>query len=1143
MRISSGVATAALWVLVVASSFVSVPAALHSDTVTKDLASSTAVALQRRAFEGLNIKDPDLVKSNYYDELSHPAYGLFIWTNLARLTRINLRNGADHMPLPGLNETVSESGGTEENPNTITLVWDNKAMLMYFIPLLVFLASLALTCLTTCCTGCCICCCRQRRLGRRQKDPFTTRQKLFAAVGLAFVTIASFAATAGGISGSDFFGKSVTILTNSADKTFLDAGFMTKALNDQVDKTFNFIVTSIEGIADSATTLIDSQATAGASTNIKSMGTSCTAIETQLGELKTMAATIRAKKTGLSTDSTGLVAKLQAEIAATNSILSGLQTNAPVDTDTNTAFYRWAPTAAVNPETTDLETPRKAVRDSLNLQSIVNAAAGQVPSLAGVAQSATDAAANLTSEIQGLTTNPVQAIKAEFRSSIASVQTSITDVFGDVSVKIETYHADSKEYTQHGENYQLYRAIGFAVIFGIPALVLFAVLGGVGFHKPKLVKCCLCASIPYALLALLLAVLLLLLSVSFGEVCTITFDRSSDASQPSPMATLLNGISTDAGDYYNKVFKAREQCLLGNSVMDAVSFFYDTSEFDLSSDAQAEISKLDLTGIANSLTAEELVGTDPSVSAKTPTDDLHTAISGYSHSDTDGLKTALTTVNGYISTTIDLLQGRNPPVETGTSYNAIQLADIDISPGASSAEQAWAIVNMQRRITELRGRLIALQQAGGMHKVAIDSVSSILPELNAMVANAASIKTSVTSIRDDYAATKSFFLSAQQNVSDGIPDMQERMMVAVSDAQDMILSKNPVKCQEIARDTVDIEMGLCDGLLTSFDSFWFSFFILGTVGGMSIPVFIAAANVLADKDASRPKGSGASKKKKDGKAFDTGKPKEKGKGKGKDDVESGQIKWSAPKAEPAAGDHFQVSKTAALSPSEAEIPSPDSGRMPDSGRIYPDPHSNNLPPNYAEKQHLLPHPVGGSPRTSPRGSQRAVHPTAQPYGGGSPAQNRMSAQQPYPPVSPVDDIQEMRPSWLGGPPADVSGGGGGGHGVDTSYSPRSRHPHQPISPAGSYHDGPPARDSVPHSRRMSGAQHPEYEHVVSEFSKRVSHMPPPQNYAEDDGYSAGHHTAPQPYYGQQQPSYTEYSDPQYHGQQSHYDNNDHGRYQ
>src|SRR5688572_30757613 len=106
-------------------------------------------------------------------------------------------------------------------------------------------------------------------------------------------------------------------------------------------------------------------------------------------------------------------------------------------------------------------------------------------------------------------------------------------------------------------------------------------------------------------------------------------------------------------------------------------------------------------------------------------------------------------------------------------------------------------------------------------------------------------------------------------------------------------------------------MGICDGVLTGFDAIWFSLFIFGSAGALTIPVFVSVANRLADRDAGKPKGGANKKVFKTGKskeAEDRAKAKTKGKGKVANDMEVGQIKWTV--ATPAGETTGNIEKTA-----------------------------------------------------------------------------------------------------------------------------------------------------------------------------------------------------------------------------------------
>ncbi|KAJ3020014.1 hypothetical protein HKX48_001429 [Thoreauomyces humboldtii] len=1054
-------------------------------------------SLARRGFEGENTQDPSVNASAYYFELTKPEYGLFIWTNLARLTRSNLRNGATHLPLPNITKT---DGST-------TVTYDQHALIMYFIPVMAFLGSLLITFITTCCSGCCLCCCK-KRLGRRQKDPFTTRQKVFAIIGLAFVCLAWSSAVAGGISGSHFFGQSLTILSDTVDKTFSDSKNLATGFENVVNSVFDYIVTAVNHVIYDINHFVDFSALTPISTAMNTMATSCTSTNAQLVTLGATAKAYTAAKVSLS-QTNGAMDQLDASFAAVKTAIDNLQSvtksfsysgsGVPV----TYTYTRSHPGTPLYPDGSSLNSDKTTMKSDPNLGNSVAAILAGMPNLTAIADVATASAANLTARLIGLQSDAISTITSSISSNLGPVQTTIGDSFANVYLQIDNLTTQTTTYTDYRGKYELYRMIGFSVIYALPAVILLFVLGGVGGRRPGLVKCCLCGSVPYALLALLLTMLLVILSVIFGEVCTLAFDRTDNGT--APLASLVMSYDATYGKDYENIIIARDLCLNGGTVMSAIELFFPVDQFDITTQADQEIDSQDFSGVANAITYTGLIGTssDPS-SVQDIVTQLHNAI----QADPTGDLT-------------DFINGLQPG---GTVANTISAAITDLNghtvTGLSSAcstdsNCVTAATNdlVDNHIHDLLTILTGYSATGGLLTVAYNYAEQAQTAKTSMLSSTApsgSVATSANAVANNYQTMKTdlinFVEAAKQNITDGITDVQSEMKNSISTAQTMIMTNN-VTCKEIAKDTVDFEIGVCDGVLTGLDAFWFAFFILGVVGATTIPVFISSANVLADKSASSPKKGSTSGKK----AFDSGKPKEKAKAKGKDkDVEAGQIKWSAPKvADPAAGEK-NVQKTAIMSPSDAEIPSPDK-------RIYPTIDVENVPDYNAEgnrgrassdsKRPLLADPGVHSPasvRTSMHGSP------SQGY-----ASPRSSSQHP-PYVHTEDDIQEMRPSWLGGagnsgvmqsPYAPSDGG-------QAAYSPKPRHPYTPISPSQSYVDTS-EQPQYPDQRRVSSvAQHPEYESVVSEFSKRNSHQPQFPN--PDQGY-----------YPQQQPQHPQ---PQYGGQ-------------
>ncbi|KAJ3174786.1 hypothetical protein HDU87_006902 [Geranomyces variabilis] len=1053
--------------------------ALAPDFAANQNANSAPVrSLERRAFKDINTKDPDVTYGTYYTQLSTPAYGLWIWSNLARNMRVSLRNGGTHIPFPA---STSSDGSSSDGSSLDITQFYSQPVLMYLIKA----ASWTST-----------------------EGPVQQPTES--------------AAIAGGLSGSDYFGKSITILQVSADKIFTDTSNTFDNVNGAVDNTFSYILTTVNSTADSAAALIPMGSASAVATSITTMADSCDATETALTALQTASTAFQGLKTSLSADG-GLVSQVITTINSITSSVHGLNT------------YQTAPGGTIayklhnvppDPITTNLDSTRTAMRDHPSLSQIVNTVVQSMPDLTSIASSSRNA-----------------AIKATAQNQLAPVQSDISQQFTSIKATINDKQDQFNQYTPYITQAQLYRLIGATILFCLPALILFSVLFSVTARKPGVVKCCLCGSIPYTLLAVFLTILILLLSWIAGEVCTIAFDRSVNGT--APMVDLLemimgNGTATS----YSKAMAARESCLQGDSIMTAINFFVDTSQFDVTSGATSAIMSLDLTGITSSLDLSSILGTSQSpTSATSLADNLISDLSQYTITDITDLQTAVSNANAALTATLNSIP--NPAADS----------DLDMQSAASGTERSIALTDLQNRIAAVRQTISDFQGSAGTLGQALAALTALTTsptDFPTIMTMARTFDSNADNIAPDFqdVATKiaNFVSDAEASFSAGVPQLQQGMIAAVTTAQNKILKMN-VTCQDLATDTVNLEMGLCDGLLTGGDSFWFAFFILCSGGAMSVPAFISAANVLADRESGRPKGEAGSGKTK--KAFDTGKPKEKGKGKGKDDVEAGQIKWSAPGANtPGAGpgEHFQVSKSAMLSPSDAMPGSPERSSQPDSARIYPEVQPD-LPgynaeggvrraPSDAKRPFSVSNPSGAeSPRASPRVSQQGA-----PHSYANAASQRQSVQMHA--YAPEDDnIQEMRPSWLGGGPGGSAGPSDHNGETSGSFSPRARHPYQPVSPADSYLDSNPDGSGAPqqqyahphppaanNSRRVSAAQHPGYEHVVTEFSKRVSQHPPAHVY-DDRGYQV---PPPQPYYEQpEQPQYgndeqyDEYGRPRY----------------
>ncbi|TPX68252.1 hypothetical protein SpCBS45565_g03303 [Spizellomyces sp. 'palustris'] len=1002
-------------------------ASLQSDTLYRDL---QHVQLSRRGFEGINTADSGANQSHYYAELSMPSGGLWIWTNLARLTRVNLRNGQQHIPLPEVHDG--------------SFTFDGQKTLMYCIPIICFLGSLLLTFIANCCAGCCLCTCRKQRLARRQKDPFTTRQRTVAGFMLFFVYFCWIAAVIGGMRGSEYFHRAMVILDETANRTFEDADGIVANFQVRLGDVFDTLDSGINNLTDRAANLIDVAPLQDISDQIIRLAGNCTALDNKKNLLTMEASSIESFKNSLTDPTTGLLSQLIANITIASNKMDDLSRNwQPVPGNSNFA-YKWTRDVnAPEPDCSELSNQRGQVAGTEDAVSLVSSALNGIPVLSDIAAEALSIGGDLPGRVKSIQTPALNDVKNQTKSELASIKADVSVTFNDIGQKSNEYQATANDWMLKIMKYELYRRIAFFVLFGLPAVILIFMTGGVGGRRPGL--------------------------YSFRR--SIAFDRS-DGGQ-SPLVSFM-GNMTGSSDMLSKAFNARDACLQGTATIDVVQMFVTLP--DVADSANQQIDSMNFSSALSSLDVDSIIGSmqDPS-GASSNAGAAETQVNQYNLTAIATMKDAVVLLQTAIGYAIDQLQGNGTTGPDG--YRVFVASNINTNYTADTA----ALDALASEVAALRNQFLGFNSS---LSVSLSTSTSIQDSYNIMKAYVVTMVNISSTIASSFGTLKNnigtYVTNQTQSINASIPELKDTMRATVNTAQNIIYGDSS-NCKEVAKDTVDIQMAVCDGLLTGLDAIWFGFFILGSVGAMSVPIFISAANMFADKDAIKPKGDKKKGGKKGGKKDKKSKGKQ-AKGKGEDDVEAGQIKWTTPKA---PNTDARIEKSSRMD----EMDSPRDRKTAEGPEgMYPS--LSSLPPNYEESFSSPSHMEHREPNRSRAPSQRAYE-------------------------FPVEDIQEMRPSWLGAslPPGDVEV-------MSPAFSPRHHHPNVPlpqsyVSAHGEYLE--PSQPLIRHgsnashgSRRASYVPHqPVYDHVVAQLSKRMSEQQfdyPENPHQEQYSHGSGNHS-------------------------------------
>ncbi|KAI9005255.1 hypothetical protein BC832DRAFT_556779 [Gaertneriomyces semiglobifer] len=1012
------------------------PNPLRSGIALLTLAGS-CMAVEAGDLAGSNIADPLASKSRFFEEITHSSGGYWIWSGLARLTRLSFRNGHDY--LPALDELSLDN-------------FDFQSLLdiNYFLPFIVFLGSILVTLLITFCSGCFICTCCRSRLRRRQKDPFTKRQRVMSIILVTFVFFCWLAAAAAGLRASVSLNRTVDMMGQSAEQAFKDIADMRTNITALVDEIFTTVVSGIDEVTDNA---IDYEALGPVQDHINAMKVHLEALNNKVDAVfDLMEPDAGLEKT--MNDIVSVSNDLTASINVANGMIAELTNSDPHSCEDG--YYYW------NGADPDLEVPVSDLADvndamvsSSNALGASNAAGtprhsiSAIPLMAPILDALNIDIAEL---VHSLADPNVATIKAQADDAIEEQRPVIDDAFSQID-DVQKYKIDKDRYEADIDKYAKIVMYVCLAVFALPIVILLVMAGGMAGKRPGLVRGCLFASVPYTLLALLFCFILVLVCVVLGEVCTVAFTVNPETSKPF-LATLLPSVE----DTITKGFAARESCLNDVDVLDVVEAF-GVAIPDVHATVMQQVNGITFGSIADELDLESLLeANNPSDDVSSHMQDARTKVGTLNDQVTDDITTSENAL-GALRTSL----GAAITALGGPAFDASHLEYITGANVAGPLPPVCEADFVQRK-TAAATALQAVDAGVGDMLVQLGILSNdmetLVDSIDGAIADLGSAST-------EYVSTETSIGTWIQALIDFLSDtgpngLKDQISTLVEDVV-FLLEEPDIYCTSIATTITDVEVAMCDGALGSLDGYWFSFYILGAVGALSLPVFIQASNVLADVEAKKQKGSGGPKSKKDKDKNN----KKKGAGKKDTDVETGQIKWTSPKPEikDPSQVHPTIRKTSALNVEEQSSLDALDHNTADSNVVrYP---SLGRPQEgYKHDSIAVTSPLAHMDMGRP--------PSFAPVGPPSHAGYASSYQE--------SGIPEVRPPWLN--PDSASGG----------MSPHAHHPHIPMS--SSFNQAPQYSDyydsNFPQQeRRYSHAQHqPVYDGVIDQLHKRLSNVQP-----------------------------------------------------
>ncbi|KAJ3298432.1 hypothetical protein HK104_010692, partial [Borealophlyctis nickersoniae] len=801
----------------------------------------------------------------------------------------------------------------------------------------------------------------------------------------------------------------------------------------------------------------------GISTTLSAVDANMTAVSTQASAADSQIASLKTNLNSLKTAIDAISTKIQSLNAQADipGFAPDKYTLSPSNPDPNPTCSNLIATATTN------------LNSAPTASATVTTEFNKVPSIPALAAKAADVGNKLDGYVQGNITQGIATVKATVSNQLNATQ---VDIQNQITSNRKTYDPqidDAKksitDIVALGQKYDIYFYILVWVVFALVLTVMVVILTGILMSKPPVAKCCLVSMIPLIWLLLLLTAIILVLSVGFGDGCAIVFDRSS---QPPASQKLLQDFVPDMANTVNDIFNARDQCVAGDSLIQvAVKLnIVNGADVNITAKAQTSIDSQNFDGALSAVDPTSYTSSFDTASALSALNDANATIQNL---DTSSIQNVIDTTVPQIRAALTALQTKLSTAVTTSSFTYSNAA-------ASNAEKDAAVADYNSRLStsgvvaDVNNVLATTGQLAAVDKAANDAIA----QFNLMRSTMGNILLGVTDVgaASDKAVTDigNLKTAAATNITNATPRLRLSLMGAANAAQQTLYQATP--CKELGVDFYDMEVIACGGLLSSMDALWFAFFIAASFGSFAIPTFIAAANVLADKNATKPAGAGKSKK---GKAD----KKTKGKVADVDAAEAGQVKWAT------AGGKEKKSDTA-IRVSEAKDIRKSSVMSPTEMAAEPAHEVNQQPPIYPN----LDYDESAPSPTSPGSAASPTHLLAS---------TRFADEE-----HGDEDVEEMRPTWLQHTDEGVP--------AEPNYA-RFYHPHVPEGAAGEQEPSAPYADF---NEQYANASLPAVDapFIDDQYGEQQMHEYTDHQYAVEDGGNPWTNVeAPEEHYQQEVP--------------------------
>jgi hypothetical protein len=453
----------------------------------------------------------------------------------------------------------------------------------------------------------------------------------------------------------------------------------------------------------------------GVTTNMNDLATNMRNTNTNRLTLVTTGNTFSSQMASVRTTITTMIADIKSSTAAIRS-----WSTAPGIT-LNSGTWLWTsniPVGTIDSDADTILTQFNACPDGATQLAPLNS----MPDLIAFADEIGNLVNRLKTEVQSTITSSTTNTKSSTGTALTSARNGITNSLDSMKTNLDgslnPLITSIRTAFDSVRAYESSRSIAMIILSSLVILILVIFTLSFMTKRPAGVKGCNLVSSPFYLLIQLCAILLCILALVFGDVCSAVFEYS-----PPPIVQALDSTTANS---VTQAFTARDKCVANISIINIAGDLglVNSNQVNVSRLASEQIDAVDFSGVANNFN----LGNSLSLS-NSPTSQLSNLINLDTSQLTVTNFNTLETSLGSLRTAITNLRTANTNARTNSRVYTF---------GGSGVGQTEADADFNARST------------------AVDtSLGNIITTINTLInTNIAGLKTSITDMRTTSDALK-----------------------------------------------------------------------------------------------------------------------------------------------------------------------------------------------------------------------------------------------------------------------------------------------------------------------------------------------------------------------------------------------------